>query len=97
VPFVQIPWATVASHLLTTMPELATHVQPQGDIGQYLFEICETYRRERTTWSKEIWDISVTGWLVDPGWAPSVIMPSQILTDQLTWSTDASRHPIRIA
>lgn len=97
VPFVQIPCASVASHLLTTMPELAAHVQPQGDIGQYLFDICETYRRDRTTWSKEIWDIAVTGWLVDPSWAPSVIMPSPILTDQLTWSIDASRQPIRIA
>ena len=97
VPFVQIPCAAVASYLLTTIPELATHVQPQGDIGQYLFDICQTYRNGKAVWSKEIWDISVTGWLIDATWAPSVLIPSPILTDQMTWSVDASRHSIRIS
>ena len=97
VPFVQIPCACVASHLLTTIPELAQHVQPQGDIGQYLFDICETYRGSHPVWSKEIWDISATGWLIDADWVPSTVVPSPILTDQLTWSVDASRHNIRIA
>ncbi|MDA0337080.1 MAG: nucleoside hydrolase [bacterium] len=97
VPFVQIPCATVASHLLTTLAELAQYVQPQGDIGQYLFDICQGYARDHFAWSKEIWDISATGWLMDAAWVPSTIVPSPILTDQVTWSVDASRHPIRIA
>jgi purine nucleosidase len=97
VPFVQIPCATVASHLLTTVAELAQYVQPQGDIGQYLFDICQSYCKDQYAWSKEIWDISATGWLIDANWVPSNIVPSPILTDQVTWSVDASRHPIRIA
>ena len=97
VPFVQIPCATVASHLLTTMAELAQYVQPQGDIGQYLYEICDSYRNDQYAWSKEIWDISATGWLVDADWVPSHVVPSPILTDQVTWSVDASRHPVRVA
>lgn len=97
VPFVQIPCATVASHLLTTIPELAEYVKPQGDIGRYLFDICRSYQHDQYAWSKEIWDIAVTGWLIDASWVPSTIVPSPILTDQVTWSVDASRHPIRIA
>ncbi len=97
VPLVQIPCATVASHLLTTLAELAQYVQPQGDIGQYLFDICQSYGKDHFAWSKEIWDISATGWLIDAAWVPSNIVPSPILTDQVTWSVDVSRHPIRIA
>ena len=97
VPFVHIPCATVASHLLTTISELAEYVKPQGDIGRYLFDICQSYQKNQYAWSKEIWDIAVTGWLIDANWVPSTIVPSPILTDQVTWSVDASRHPIRIA
>ncbi|HJP33025.1 MAG: nucleoside hydrolase [Candidatus Latescibacteria bacterium] len=95
--FVHIPCATVASHLLTTIAELAEYVQPQGDIGRYLFDICESYRQDQYAWSKEIWDIAATGWLIDESWVPSTAVPSPILTDQVTWSVDASRHSIRIA
>lgn len=97
VPVVHIPCQAVASHLLTTMPELATHVQPHGDIGRYLWEICDGYRKGAEVWSKVIWDISATGWLVHAGWVPTDVVPSPILTDQVTWSADASRHGIRVA
>ena len=97
VPFVQIPCRGVSSHLLTTIAEMEQYVKPHGDIGQFLFETFETYRKNQFARSKEIWDISATGWLIDPDWVPSTIVPSPILTDQVTWSADARRHAIRIA
>ena len=97
VPFVQIPCAGVASHLLTTIPEMETYVKPHGEIGKFLFETYETYRKNQFARSKEIWDISATGWLIDDSWVPSTVVPSPILTDQVTWSVDARRHAIRIA
>ena len=97
VPFVQIPCAGVASHLLTTISEMETYVRPQGDIGQFLFEMFETYRKDQYARSKEIWDISGTAYLIDPSWVPSHIVSSPILTDRVTWSTDESRHSVRIA
>ena len=97
VPFVQIPCRGVSSHLLTTIAEMEQYVKPQGDIGQFLFETFETYRKNQFARSKEIWDISATGWLIDADWVPSTVVPSPILTDQVTWSVDARRHGIRIA
>jgi purine nucleosidase len=97
VPFVQIPCAGVASHLLTTIPEMEMYVKPHGDIGRFLFETYETYRKNQFARSKEIWDISATGWLIDSSWVPTSIVPSPILTDQVTWSADPNRHSIRIA
>ena len=97
VPFVQIPCAGVASHLLTTIPEMEVYVKPHGEIGKFLFETYETYRIDPFARSKEIWDISATGWLIDDSWAPTHQVASPILTDQVTWSVDPGRHPIRIA
>jgi purine nucleosidase len=97
VPFVQIPCRGVSSHLLTTNAEMEQYVKPHGDIGQFLFETFETYRKNQFARSKEIWDISATGWLVDADWVPSTTVPSPILTDQVTWSADPRRHSIRIA
>ena len=37
------------------------------------------------------------GWVIDPDWVPTVIVPTPILTDQATWSVDRSRPPIRYA
>ena len=97
VPLVQIPCAGVASHLLTTIAEMAEYVKPCGDIGQYLFDTYESYRKNQFARSKEIWDISATGYLIDPDWVTSDVVPSPVLTDQMTWSVDPSRHSIRIA
>ena len=97
VPLVQVPCFAVASHLLTTVPEIERHVQGQGAIGDYLAKIFKAYSAEHTGWSKEIWDISAIGYLLDHTWVPSCLVHSPILTDQLTWSVDHSRHVIRQA
>ncbi|MBS14779.1 MAG: nucleoside hydrolase [Gemmatimonadetes bacterium] len=97
VPFVQVPCRGVSSHLLTTVAEMEQYVKPHGAIGQFLFETFETYRNNQFARSKEIWDISATGWLIDADWVPSTIVPSPILTDQVTWSFDARRHGMRVA
>lgn len=52
-------------------------------------------RDDGTGWSKEVWDLAPIGWLIDPEWAPSVRVPSPVLTDAATWSVDRSRHPMR--
>lgn len=97
VPFVDVPCRGVASHLLTTVAEMEEYVKTQGAIGQFLYETFETYRKDQFARSKEIWDIAGTGWLVDADWVPSTIVPAPILTDQVTWSIDPRRHPVRMA
>lgn len=95
VPLIQVPTIGVTSHLLTTMPELEAHLEPLGEIGRFLTQRVREYTDDTRLWSKEIWDIGVTGAVIDPSWAPSEIVPSPILGDNL-WTTDPARHPIRI-
>jgi hypothetical protein len=97
VPLVQIPCYPVASHLLTTIPELEAHLQGESAIGDYLVDIVKGYHGDHYAWAKEIWDVSATSYLINPTWVPTHLVHSPILTDQVTWSHDAARHMIRVA
>lgn len=96
VPLVQIPCSGVASHLLTTVPELERHVKGKGAIGDYLFQIFTDYHADHYAWAKEIWDISAVAWLINSDWLPSELVHSPIVTDQKTYSLDHRRHFIRM-
>jgi inosine-uridine nucleoside N-ribohydrolase len=97
VPLVHVPCTGVASHLQTTVPEIERHVEGRGAIGDYLAEIFKAYSGDHFAWSKVIWDIACIGYLIDPSWVTTELVHSPILTDQLTWSVDRSRHMIRFA
>ena len=97
VPFVMLPCATVASHLLATVPELEAYMAGRGAIGDFLVETFKGYSDDHFGWSKEIWDLAPVAWLLNSDWTPSVLEHSPILTDQMTWSIDRSRHLMRIA
>ena len=85
----------VTSHLHSTVPEIERYIEPHGDIGAFLAMRFKEYSDDHKGWSKQIWDMAAVGWLLNPAWAPSVLVASPILTDQVTWSTDHQRHPIR--
>jgi len=97
VPLVRIPCAGVASHLLSTPAEIERFVHPCGRVGAFLTRRFLEYSDDHFAWSKEIWDVAVTAWLLNPTWVPSALMHSPVLTDQITWSHDPNRHFIRVA
>ena len=97
VPFVILPCLGVSSHLLTTLPELQACISGAGPIGDYLCQIFSEYRPDAFAASSVIWDISTIAWLINPDWAPSDLVHSPVLTDQVTWSVDRSRHLVRVA
>ncbi|MFO7822699.1 MAG: nucleoside hydrolase [Cyclobacterium sp.] len=98
VPLVQIPTQPVTSHLLTTVAEVETYLKGQGAIGDYLVEIFNDYQPENGFgWSKVIWDISAIAYVINPGWFNTEIRSSPILTDELTYSVDHTRHLYRVA
>jgi inosine-uridine nucleoside N-ribohydrolase len=97
VPLVQIPCKNVAEHVRTTLAELREFVASQGAIGQYLYEIVAGYTKDPFAWSKVIWDVTAVAWLLQPGWLPSVLTHSPILTSEMTWSHDPNRHLMRVA
>jgi purine nucleosidase len=97
VPLVRIPCLGVTSHLTTTVSEIERFVQGQGSIGDYLARIFRDYRSDHFAWSKELWDVATIGFLIDPDWVPTNLVHSPVLSDQLTWSVDQSRHLVREA
>jgi len=97
VPLVQIPCLGVASHLLTTVAELESHIGRRNAVCDYLVRTVKGYHEDSFAWAKEIWDIATIGWLVDPDWVPSHLVDSPVLTDQVTWSRDRRRHFVRSA
>ena len=97
VPFVWLPARGVVSHLHTTVAEMERYVQGRGRVGDYLVQIFKAYSSDHFAWSKVIWDISATAYLVNPGWVPTEIVHSPILTEAVTWSFDNSRHLMRVA
>ena len=97
VPLMHIPCRNVAEHLRTTIPELEACLRGRSALADYLVDIVRGYHAEHFAWSKVIWDISTVAWLLEPGWVPSHLDHAPILTAQLTYSRDPSRHLIRCA
>lgn len=97
VPLVQIPCSGVTTHLRTTVPEIDRYVVGRGAIGDYLAETFKNYNPDHFAWSKEIWDVAAIAYLIDDAWVPTDIVHSPIVTDQVTWSFENSRHFIRYA
>ncbi len=95
VPLVQIPCKGVASHLITTVPELEYYLSGKSAIGDYLADIVRNYAENAFGWSKVIWDISAVAWLINPGWFSSSLVHSPVISDELRWSFDRRRHFIR--
>lgn len=97
VPLVLLPCLGVTSHLLTTLPELQACIGGRNRVGEYLCQIFKEYRPDSFGASSVIWDISTIAWLLNPDWAPSQLRHCPVLTDQVTWSVDRSRHLARVA
>jgi hypothetical protein len=94
VPFVHIPCVPVASHLITTVAELEQQLAPFSRLGAYLTKIVHDYEGNPPGWSKIIWDISASAFLVNPAWLPTDEQPCPFLRDDLTW--DLRPNPRRI-
>ena len=101
VPFIQMPCRDVASHLITTVPELEYYLKGKGELADYLVDIVTKYGENQTPglygWSKVVWDIVVPAWLINSDWVSTDLVHSPVLTTDGTWSVDKSRHFIRVA
>jgi inosine-uridine nucleoside N-ribohydrolase len=97
VPFIVMPTRPVISHFHTTLPELKHYMEGKNVLSDYLYDIVTEYSGGQEAWSKVIWDVTAVAWLINPGWLPTNLVHSPILTDQVTFSVDHSRHFIRMA
>ena len=94
-PLVLMPCNGVVRALTTTVAELERYVEPTGPVGAFLTERVRAYSTDHAGWSKPIWDMAPIAYLLNDAWAPSDLIHSPVLTDQLTWSEDRGRHMIR--
>lgn len=97
VPVVIMPCQPVVSHFHTTIPELEYYLKGKNQLSDYLLNMTIEYSGGRDAWSKVIWDVTAVAWLINPSWLPTNLVHSPVLTDQVTYSTDRSRHFIRMA
>lgn len=97
VPFVVMPCRPVVSHFHTTLPELEYYLKGKNKLSDYLYNIVVEYSGGKEAWSKVIWDVTAVAWIVNPGWIKTNLVHSPVMTDQVTFSTDHSRHFIRMA
>ena len=99
VPFVLLPCFPVVSHIITTVAELEAHLEPHSKLGAYLTNIVRDYHGNPPAWSKVIWDIAASAWMINPDWVRTETLPSPVLLDDLTWESPvpAGRRSIEIA
>jgi len=98
VPLVITPCWPVVSHFHTTIPELEHYLKGKNELSDYLYKTVVGYNtRNVEAWSKEIWDVVAVAWVVNPAWVRTNLVHSPVLTDQVTYSVDRSRHFIRMA
>lgn len=95
VPLVLIPCEGVTTILHSTVPEIERYVEPHGEIGEFLAMRFKGYCDDHVGWAKEIWDMAATAWALSFDWAPSVLMPTPVLTDDMHYSANRARHMMR--
>ena len=97
VPLVIMPCQPVVANFHTTIPEMEHYLKGKSPIADYLLKTTIEFSGGHDYWSKVIWDVTAVAWLVNPSWLPTNIEHSPVLTDQVTYSIDHTRHFIRMA
>lgn len=97
VPFIMIPCMGVASHMLSTVPELQEAIGGKNDLCDALIELYAAYESDHFGWAKEIWDVSTIGFMINPEWVPTKLIHAPMLTEDSHWAFDDRRHFIREA
>ena len=99
VPLVYLPGYYVAEELRTTLAELHEHLAGHGPIGDYLYRVYEQHPLggEHRARSKVIWDMVNIGWLLEPAWLTTGLVPTPQLGEDLRWVHGPDRPVMREA
>lgn len=98
VPLVSIPALGVASHLQASGAELRENLIGKNKLCDYLYVQTAAWakgKRGTRNWAKTLWDVSVIAWLAgSDDCMYGHLVHSPIMTSELTFSFDSSRHLI---
>lgn len=95
-PVVLVPCMGVSSHLTASAYEMRACLGGKNPLCDALAELFCAYSDDHFGWAKELWDVAAIAYLINPEWAPSTVEHSPLLSDDMRWSRDASRHPVRV-
>ena len=73
------------------------HSAVVNKVGRNAHRRVSPWLRIRHSWRLYVLLLPAVAYLLDPTWAPCDWVHSPILTDQVTWSVDRTRHHIRSA
>lgn len=93
-PLVHVPCYGAASHLLTSTAELDAYVRPRGPIGEYLSDIFRDHNEQYPGRSKEIWDLSATGYVISHSWVPTRSVARPMLSEEMKWVASPDDAPL---
>ncbi|MXY52041.1 MAG: hypothetical protein F4Y86_05860 [Gammaproteobacteria bacterium] len=101
-PLVYLPGFHVGAQLRVSRPEMDAFVRGRSAIGDLLHDLYTDNPLHRM-WASQhdakrtwiIWDIITIAWLLNPNWVPTHLTRAPILTDELFWRQDSSRHIMR--
>ncbi|MEG0834752.1 MAG: nucleoside hydrolase [Christensenellaceae bacterium] len=65
-------------------------------LDDYADDVAEIKSESPMAPSRIIWDVSTIGYMVNPNWCPSTLVPTPYLNDKIIWEHDDSRHLMRI-
>ncbi|WP_413113237.1 nucleoside hydrolase [Thaumasiovibrio sp. DFM-14] len=90
------PCMGVTNTLASSVPEIQHYLAGTSAIGDYLAQ-----EAPKCPWigfanRKVIWDIAPVGYVLDANWYTATLSASPVLNDNLTWTFNQLRHPIRV-
>ncbi len=89
VPLVLLPALGVTSHLLVSLGSLERDIEGTGPLGDLLTRLLRDYVPDHFGYEKEMWDVGVTAYMVNPAWMQSALEPTPGISEDLKWV----RHP----
>ncbi len=96
-PLVLLPCYPVVSHLITTVAELEEQLAPFSKLGRYLTDIVRSYEGNPPGWSKIIWDIAASAYVIEPKWIKTDRVAAPRLKKNLAWDLHSGGRVIDVA
>ncbi|GIP30968.1 nucleoside hydrolase [Paenibacillus sp. J2TS4] len=96
VPLIHVPCYNITSHLLTSVPELEACIGGKNEACDALIELVREYGNNRPGWAKVVWDIGAIACLINESWAPTKVVQTPHVNEQLTWSFSHNRHLMKV-
>jgi inosine-uridine nucleoside N-ribohydrolase len=95
VPLVLFPALGVTSHLLVSLAALERDIDGTSSLGTFLTDLLRTHVPDHFGYEKELWDVAVPAYAIQPDWVQSTLEPTPGVSEDLRWTRRAEAVPYR--